>query len=73
MDYEELPYGVREYLKEDMTQRHFNIQEGSVFFAPGAIYPILPLFVEEPDEAVCEGMCSSKLTMLMWFGKKEAN
>jgi hypothetical protein len=58
MDYEELPYAVREWLTRNPKQRFFSVQEEVVFFAPGAIYPILPLFVEEPEsESVgeCEG------------------
>lgn len=47
---EDLPFAVREWLKkEEGKQRHFSVQDGVVFFAPGAIYPILPLWVEESD------------------------
>jgi hypothetical protein len=35
-------------LTQHPKQRHFNVQEDVVFFAPGAIYPIAPLWVEEP-------------------------
>lgn len=40
-------------------QRHFSVQDDIVFFAPGAIYPILPLFVDEPESdklSDCEGL-----------------
>ncbi|KAF2107129.1 hypothetical protein BDV96DRAFT_470044, partial [Lophiotrema nucula] len=62
MDYEHLPFAVREWLKNNPKQRHFSVQEEIVFFAPGAIYPILPLWVDEPESATgsisneCEGI-----------------
>ncbi|EAT79693.1 hypothetical protein HBI56_151390 [Parastagonospora nodorum] len=49
-----LPYKVREWLKKTPKQKHFNVQDDNVFFAPGAIYPILPLWVDEPEDAECE-------------------
>ncbi|OAK97328.1 hypothetical protein IQ06DRAFT_43313 [Phaeosphaeriaceae sp. SRC1lsM3a] len=49
MDLNEMPYKVREWLKRETKQKHFSIQDNNVFFAPGAIYPILPLWVDEPD------------------------
>ena len=58
MDMSDVPFKVREWLKKTPTQRHFSVQDGVVFFAPGAIYPILPLWVEGDDgERECEGMC----------------
>lgn len=56
MDMAELPYKVREWLKRTPTQRHFSVQDSEVFFAPGAIYPILPLWVEDGEELDCEGV-----------------
>ncbi|KAK7181635.1 hypothetical protein DPSP01_014221 [Paraphaeosphaeria sporulosa] len=59
MAYEELPFAVREWLTKNPKQRHFSVQDDIVFFAPGAIYPILPLFVEEPESdkiSDCEGL-----------------
>ncbi|KAF1961984.1 hypothetical protein CC80DRAFT_488357 [Byssothecium circinans] len=62
MDYEELPFAVREWLQRNPKQRHFSVQEDVVFFAPGAIYPIAPLWVEEPEAKTksalgeCEGV-----------------
>ncbi|KAF2015405.1 hypothetical protein BU24DRAFT_461652 [Aaosphaeria arxii CBS 175.79] len=58
LDYEALPFAVREWLASHPKQKHFSVQEDIVFFAPGAIYPILPLFVDEPDSDVgeCEGV-----------------
>jgi hypothetical protein len=58
MDMSALPYRVREWLKRESLQRHFSVQDDVVFFAPGAIYPILPLWVDEPEDASigeCEG------------------
>ncbi|KAF2028207.1 hypothetical protein EK21DRAFT_102039 [Setomelanomma holmii] len=54
----DMPYKVREYLKQHPTQKHFSVQDDSVFFAPGAIYPILPLWVDEPEDdgLECEGV-----------------
>lgn len=52
MDLQHLPYKVREYVKLNPSQKHFSVQDDSVFFAPGAIYPILPLWVDESEE--CE-------------------
>ncbi|KAL5424713.1 hypothetical protein PMIN05_012145 [Paraphaeosphaeria minitans] len=46
-------------LNKNPKQRHFSVQDDIVFFAPGAIYPILPLFVEEPESdkvSDCEGL-----------------
>jgi hypothetical protein len=46
-------------LTKNPKQRHFSVQEDVVFFAPGAIYPILPLFVDEPESdkvSDCEGL-----------------
>lgn len=60
MDYESLPFGVREWLQKNKKQRHFSVQEGVVFFAPGAIYPRLPLWVDEPEEEY-KGECDGKL------------
>jgi hypothetical protein len=54
MSLSSLPYKVREYLKATPTQRHFSVQDDNVFFAPGAIYPILPLWVDEPEDRGCE-------------------
>ncbi|PVI06400.1 hypothetical protein DM02DRAFT_17073 [Periconia macrospinosa] len=62
MDVEELPFAVREWLKKNPKQRHFSVQDDVVFFAPGAIYPIAPLWVEEPaatdkgSAGECEGV-----------------
>ncbi|KAF2448135.1 hypothetical protein P171DRAFT_508261 [Karstenula rhodostoma CBS 690.94] len=59
MAYEELPFAVREWLAKNPKQRHFSVQDDVVFFAPGAIYPILPLFVDEPESdkvSDCEGL-----------------
>ena len=38
-------------LKNTPKQRHFSVQDSVVFFAPGAINPILPLFVEAPTSS----------------------
>lgn len=64
MDYEELPFPVREWLQRNTKQRHFSVQEDVVFFAPGAIYPLLPLWVDEPEDksgvgGECEGESST--------------
>lgn len=58
MNMADVPFKVREWLKRESLQRHFSIQDDLVFFAPGAIYPILPLWVEEDDEVSkeCEGV-----------------
>lgn len=53
MELADLPAGVRGWLRENEKQRRFSVQEDVVFFAPGAIYPIAPLFVEGVGE--CEG------------------
>lgn len=49
MDYDQLPFAVREWLTRNPKQRHFSVQDDVVFFAPGAIYPILPLWVDEAE------------------------
>jgi hypothetical protein len=46
---------IQSRLKKTPKQRHFSVQEDIVFFAPGAIYPILPLFVEESGDKGCDG------------------
>ncbi|KAF1829541.1 hypothetical protein BDW02DRAFT_535995 [Decorospora gaudefroyi] len=58
MDMADVPYKVREWLKRESLQRHFSVQDDAVFFAPGAIYPILPLWVDDAEEAglVCDGV-----------------
>ena len=58
MPYEDLPFGVREWLTRNPKQRHFSVQDDIVFFAPGAIYPLLPLWVDEAEGALgeCEGL-----------------
>lgn len=55
----DVPYKVREWLKKETLQRHFSVQDDLVFFAPGAIYPLLPLWVEDVEEEQgkeCEGV-----------------
>ncbi|KAH7076263.1 hypothetical protein FB567DRAFT_608959 [Paraphoma chrysanthemicola] len=54
MSLSDMPYKVREWLKRETKQKHFSVQEDNVFFAPGAIYPILPLWVDEPEDADLE-------------------
>tara|TARA_R110002003_G_scaffold149_7_gene13544 strand:- start:6388 stop:6930 length:543 start_codon:yes stop_codon:yes gene_type:complete len=54
MQMADMPYKVREWLKRETKQKHFSVQDDSVFFAPGAIYPILPLWVDEPEDADLE-------------------
>ncbi|KAJ4369312.1 hypothetical protein N0V86_009143 [Didymella sp. IMI 355093] len=56
MDMAELPWKVREWIKSESTQRHYSVHDDIVFFAPGAIYPILPLWVEGGDEVGCSGV-----------------
>lgn len=55
MDMADLPWKVREWIKRESTQRHYSVHDDIVFFAPGAIYPILPLWVEGGDEVGCSG------------------
>jgi hypothetical protein len=54
MDLHSMPYKVREWLKREKRQKHFSVQQDNVFFAPGAIYPILPLWVDEPEDGNLE-------------------
>jgi hypothetical protein len=58
MNMADLPYKVREWLKRETLQRHYSVQDDAVFFAPGAIYPILPLWVDDAEEGGfdCEGV-----------------
>jgi hypothetical protein len=63
MDYEDLPYAVREWIKKNEKQRFFSVQDGVVFFAPGAIYPILPLWVEEVQDGGVGGECEGKFCL----------
>ncbi|KAF1354326.1 hypothetical protein EJ07DRAFT_35724, partial [Lizonia empirigonia] len=55
MDLADLPWKVREWIKKESTQRHYSVHDDIVFFAPGAIYPILPLWVDGVDAPECEG------------------
>lgn len=55
MDMTDLPWKVREWIKKESTQRHYSVHDDIVFFAPGAIYPILPLWVEDGKEVGCSG------------------
>jgi hypothetical protein len=54
MDLSAMPYKVREWMKRETKQKHYSVQDDNVFFAPGAIYPILPLWVDDADEAELE-------------------
>jgi hypothetical protein len=54
MDLSSMPYKVREWMKRETNQKHYSVQDDNVFFAPGAIYPILPLWVDDADEAGVE-------------------
>ncbi|KAG9189471.1 hypothetical protein G6011_06339 [Alternaria panax] len=58
MNMADMPYKVRDWLKRELLQRHYSIQDDMVFFAPGAIYPILPLWVDDAEEGgeECEGV-----------------
>lgn len=47
-----LPPKMHAYLARESTQRHFSVADDVVFFAPGAVYPLLPLWVEGQGE--CE-------------------
>jgi hypothetical protein len=49
---------IDDRLKKTPKQRHFSVQDDVVFFAPGAIYPILPLWVDEADDKNCDGRLS---------------
>ena len=55
MDMADVPWKVREWIKKESTQRHYSVHDDVVFFAPGAIYPILPLWVDGSEEVGCEG------------------
>jgi hypothetical protein len=65
MELASLPPKVREWIGKESTQRHYSVHdgedvegEGVVFFAPGAVYPILPLWVDDAEGAGCEGKSS---------------
>jgi hypothetical protein len=65
MELASLPPKVREGIGKESTQRHYSVHdgedvegEGVVFFAPGAVYPILPLWVDDAEGAGCEGKSS---------------
>lgn len=47
MEKADLPAAVGGWVKSVEKQKHFSVLD-DVFFAPGAMYPILPLWVEEP-------------------------
>ena len=60
MQLDSLPPKVREWIAKESTQRHYSVHDGEdvegdgvVFFAPGAVYPILPLWVEDREEEGC--------------------
>ncbi|KAF2498090.1 hypothetical protein BU16DRAFT_333872 [Lophium mytilinum] len=55
MQLADVPEGVRTWLREHEFQRRYSVQGDVVFFAPGAMYPLLPLWVDEPGNSVCEG------------------
>ena len=59
MEKTDLPATVREWIKNE-KQKHFSVLGDVVLFTPGAMYPILPLWVEEPEDEAnlgdCEGM-----------------
>jgi hypothetical protein len=66
MGMSEVPFKVREWLKRNPAQRHFSLQDGEVFFAPGAIYPILPLWVDDAEEGECDGELFSILRSFLF-------
>ena len=43
MEKADLPAAVREWIKNIEKQKHFSVLDDVVFFAPGVMYPILPL------------------------------
>lgn len=43
-------------IEKNPKQKHFSVHDDMLFFAPGAIYTILPLFVDEPESGECEGV-----------------
>jgi hypothetical protein len=67
-DKADLPAAVREWIKNIEKQKHFSVLDDAVFFAPGAMYPILPLWVEEPEDEAslgdCEGMNLEDIELL---------
>ena len=44
-------------MKNNKKQKHFSVLDDVVFFAPSAVYPILPLWVEEPEDEASLGDC----------------
>lgn len=73
MSVADLPYKVREWLKKESTQRHYSVQDDLVFFAPGAIYPILPLWVEEAEDAAVAGECEGVFDGLESYSNEPAD
>ncbi|KNG46228.1 hypothetical protein DDE82_008955 [Stemphylium lycopersici] len=62
MEMADVPVKVRDWMKREKEQKHYCVQDDVVFFAPGAVYPILPLWVDDVEEVkegegdVCEGV-----------------
>jgi hypothetical protein len=55
MDVADVPARVRAWMeKEEGTQKWYSVQGKTVFFAPGAVYPLVPLWVDAAGEE-CEG------------------
>ncbi|KAF1995468.1 hypothetical protein P154DRAFT_500119 [Amniculicola lignicola CBS 123094] len=55
MDFDTVPFGVKEWIAKT-KQRRYSVQEEVVFFAPGAMYSLLPHWVPESEEKGCDGL-----------------
>ena len=68
MEKANLPAAVGEWIKNIEKQKHFSVLDDVVFFAPGVMYPILPLWVEKPEDEAslgdCEGMNLEDIELL---------
>jgi hypothetical protein len=55
MDVADLPARVRKWMEQQgAEQKWFSVQGKTVFFAPGAVYPLVPLWVDAKGEG-CKG------------------
>lgn len=60
MAWPRVPRAVRRWIERNKEQKQFSVQDGQVYFAPGAMYPMLPLWAdggewEGEERGECEG------------------
>jgi hypothetical protein len=61
MEVADLPARVRQWMEKEGEQKWYSVQGKTVFFAPGAVYPLVPLWVDAKGEG-CEDVFNDLAT-----------